>query len=132
MKSNYCFLLDSFLSFGLFLFFRVCFLKAALLNLLLLLRRFGEHLLSHEYQRITHHGLPLFGVFVGAIHPRAIIPKFTLNFGVDVQAPLPESALGEVLARLARMVILTLGPLEFTIGPMATTGLAFILDLNFR
>ena len=127
-KSNYCFLLDSFLIFGLFLFFRVCFLKAALLNLLLLLK----HLLSHEHQRITHHGLPLFGVFVGAIHPRAIIPKFTLNFRVDVQTPLPESALGEVLARLARMVILTLGPLKFTIGPMAATGLAFILDLNFR
>ena len=134
-KSNHCFLLDSLLSIIWFLLFRICFLKrtattTSLLNLHLL-GRLAKHLLSHKHQRIAHHTLSLFGVFVRTIHPWAIIPEFAINFRVDVQASLPERALGEVLTRLARMVILTLRTLKFTIGPMTATGLAFILDLSF-
>ena len=83
-----------------------------------LLRCLAKHLLSHKHQRIAHHGLSLFGVFVRTVHPCAIIPKFAVNFRVNVQASLAESALGKVLASLTRMVILTLSPLKSTIGPM--------------
>ena len=69
-------------------------------------------------------------VRVGTVHPRACITKLARNLRMNVETLVAIRALGEVLALLSRMVILTLISGKVAFGPMLTSDLALISLAN--